>query len=158
MNAKQQSSQAIRDTFLVSRSITNTLVSVSLSKPEKSSSHKLLMSQVTPIRLLGKSQTRQLIKAVTAVFRFNSSQIPKADGSLHATSRRYGTRTMMDTAPNMQPGDYFTTTARASYLSPKTHDRPNYRTRDPNTTFENSAKLIMKPRSNTLASGYESNR
>ena len=64
----------------------------------------------------------------------------------------------MDTAPNMQPGDYFTTTARASYLSPKTHDRPNYRTRDPNTTFENSAKLIIKPRSNTLASGYESNR
>merc|ERR1712226_870512 len=65
---------------------------------------------------------------------------------------------MMDTAPNMQPGDYFTTTARASYLSPKTHDKPNYRTRDPNTAFENSAKLIMKPRSNTLASGYESNR
>ena len=64
----------------------------------------------------------------------------------------------MDTAPNMQPGDYFTTTARASYLSPKTHDKPNYRTRDPNTAFENSAKLIIKPRSNTLASGYESNR
>ena len=157
-NVKQRSSQAIKDTFLESRSTTNTLESVSLSKLEKSSSHMLLMSQVIPLRLLGKSQNRQLIEAVTAVFRFNSSQIPKADGSLHATSRRYGTRTMMDTAPNMQPGDYFTTTARASYLSPKTHDRPNYRTRDPNTTFENSAKLIIKPRSNTLASGYESNR
>jgi len=89
---------------------------------------------------------------------FNASQIPRADASLHATSRRYGTRTMMDTAPNHQPVDYFTTTTRASFKSPSVHDRPNLRARDPNCTFENSAKLIMAKRSNTNASGYESNR
>jgi len=72
---------------------------------------------------------------------FNASQIPKADGSLHATSRRYGTRTMMDTAPNHQPIDYFTTTTRASFKSPSVHDKPNWRGRDPNVAFENSAKL-----------------
>ena len=72
--------------------------------------------------------------------------------------RRYGTRTMHNTAGNHQPEDYFTTTTRASYLSPKTHDRPNWRTRDNSSVFENSAKLQVAKRSNTLASGYESNR
>lgn len=89
---------------------------------------------------------------------FNASQIPRADASLHATSRRYGTRTMMDSAPNHQPIDYFTTTTRASFKSPSVHDKPNWRGRDPNVAFENSAKLIIKQRSNTLCSGYESNR
>ena len=64
----------------------------------------------------------------------------------------------MDTAPNHQPIDYFTTTTRASFKSPSVHDKPNWRGRDPNVAFENSAKLQMQVRSNTLASGYESNR
>ena len=77
---------------------------------------------------------------------------------MEARSRRYGTRTMFDTAANHQPEDYATTTTRASYLSPKAHDRPNWRTRDSGTTFENSAKLIVKKRADSMASGYESNR
>ena len=74
-------------------------------------------------------------------YRFNAKLIPKEDHSMEVRSRRYGTRTMHNTAGNHQPEDYFTTTTRASYLSPKTHDRPNWRTRDNSSVFENSAKL-----------------
>ena len=60
---------------------------------------------------------------------------------MEVRSRRYGTRTMFNTAANHQPEDYFTTTTRASYLSPKQHDKPNWRGRDGGAAFENSAKL-----------------
>ena len=60
---------------------------------------------------------------------------------MEVRSRRYGTRTMFDTAQNHQPENYFETTTRASYISPKVHDRPNWRSREPNAAFENSAKL-----------------
>jgi len=88
----------------------------------------------------------------------NAKLIPKEDVSMEVRSRRYGTRTMFDTAGNHQPEDYATTTTRASYLSPKKHDKPNWRTRDTGSVFENSARLQVAKRSNTLASGYESNR
>ena len=84
--------------------------------------------------------------------------IPKDDATMEVRSRRYGTRTMFNTASNHQPEDYFTTTARASYLSPKTHDKPNWRSRDGTMAFENSAKLQIHKRSDSMASGYESNR
>ena len=77
---------------------------------------------------------------------------------MEVRSRRYGTRTMFDTAGNHQPDDYATTTTRASYLSPKAHDRPNWRSREPTATFENAAKLQVHRRSDTMHSGYESNR
>lgn len=77
---------------------------------------------------------------------------------MEVRSRRYGTRTMFDTAANVQPANYMTTTARASYLSPKAHDNPVLRTREKNTIFENTAKLQIKKRSDSLASGYGSNR
>ena len=91
-------------------------------------------------------------------YRFNSGVIPKHDVSLHATSRRYGTRTMLDTAPNHQPEDYHTTTTRNSYKAPSVHDRPNWRNRNNSLTFETCAKLQVHKRSDTNASGYESNR
>ena len=47
---------------------------------------------------------------------------------------------------------------RSAFLSPKVHDRPNWRTRDNETTFENSAKLLVHARADSHASGYESNR
>ena len=65
---------------------------------------------------------------------------------------------MLDTAPNHQPEDYKTTTTRASYINPKTHDRPNWRNRNNSLTFESCAKLQIHKRSDTLVSGYESNR
>ena len=65
---------------------------------------------------------------------------------------------MLDTAPNHQPEDYKTTTTRASYLNPKTHDKPNFRNRNNSLTFESCAKLQIHKRSDTLATGYESNR
>ena len=77
---------------------------------------------------------------------------------MEVRSRRYGTRTMFNTAANHQPEDYFTTTTRASYLSPKQHDKPNWRTRETNSVFDNSARLQIHKRSDSLASGYESNR
>ena len=77
---------------------------------------------------------------------------------MEVRSRRYGTRTMFDTSKNVQPENYFTTTNRASFLSPKAHDKPNWRTRDNSITFENAAKLQVHRRSDTLASGYGSNR
>ena len=93
------------------------------------------------------------------LYRFNAkAMIPKEDVTMEVRSRRYGTRTMFDTAANHQPEDYATTTTRASYLSPKTHDRPNWRSRDPSSTFENAAKLQVHRRSDTMHSGYESNR
>ena len=90
--------------------------------------------------------------------RFNATLIPKHDASLHANSRRYGTETMLKTAPNHQPVDYHTTTTRASFVDPKKHDKPNFRNRDNTLTFEQCAKLQIHKRSDSLASGYESNR
>ena len=46
-------------------------------------------------------------------YRFNAKLIPKEDHSMEVRSRRYGTRTMFDTAGNHQPDDYATTTTRA---------------------------------------------
>ena len=77
---------------------------------------------------------------------------------MEARSRRYGTQTMFDTAKNVQPVNYFSTTARASYLSPKAHDNPVLRNRAKGVIFENTAKLLVKRRSDSLASGYGSNR
>jgi hypothetical protein len=77
---------------------------------------------------------------------------------MEVRSRRYGTRTMFNTAANHQPEDYHTTTTRAAFLSPKVHDRPNWRSRDNTVTFETSAKLRVHKRSDSCASGYESNR
>lgn len=89
---------------------------------------------------------------------FNSSLIPKDDKTMEVRSRRYGTRTMFNTAGNHQPEDYATTTTRASFHNPKTHDKPNWRGRDGSQVFENSAKLQVHRNSNSMASGYESNR
>lgn len=65
---------------------------------------------------------------------------------------------MPETTPNSKPEDYFTTTTRASYLSPAVHDKPNWRTREKGSLFENSAKLLVHKRADSLVSGYESNR
>lgn len=89
---------------------------------------------------------------------FNAKLIPKEDASMEVRSRRYGTRTMFDTAANHRPDDYATTTTRASFLSPKQHDRPNWRTRENSIAFDASAKLRVHKRSDSLASGYGSNR
>ena len=77
---------------------------------------------------------------------------------MEVRSRRYGTRTMFENAANHHPEDYATTTTRAAFLSPKVHDRPNWRTRDNGATFENSAKLLVHAKPDSHASGYESNR
>ena len=77
---------------------------------------------------------------------------------MEVRSRRYGTRTMFDTAANHQPENYHTTTTRASFLSPKQHDRPNWRGRDKSQVFETAPKLRVHRRSDSMASGYESNR
>ena len=37
------------------------------------------------------------------LYRFNATMIPKEDLSMEVRSRRYGTRTMFDTAANHQP-------------------------------------------------------
>ena len=47
---------------------------------------------------------------------------------------------------------------RASFYPPQKHDKPNWRSRDPCVTFERTAKLKVKNRSDNLHSGYESNR
>ena len=65
---------------------------------------------------------------------------------------------MFDTAANHQPENYSVTTMRQSYLSPQVHDRPNWRNRDNTMAFENCAKLQIHKRSDSLATGYESNR
>lgn len=53
---------------------------------------------------------------------FNAIHIPRHDDTLHATSRRYGLRTMPDTHPHnhakYEPSE---TTFRASYINPKRH-------------------------------------
>ena len=77
---------------------------------------------------------------------------------MEVRSRRYGTRTMFDTAKNCRPQSYNSTTTRESFVNPKRHDRPNWRSRDPTTTFEACDKLKVAKRSDTNASGYESNR
>ena len=84
--------------------------------------------------------------------------IPKDDKTMEVRSRRYGTRTMWNTAKNHQPEDYSTTTMRASFFHPKQHDKPNLRTRDNSAVFETTQKLKTHKRSDTLHSGYESNR
>ena len=89
---------------------------------------------------------------------FNSKLIPKEDLSMEVRSRRYGTRTMFNTAANHQPEDYSTTTMRASFYPPQKHDRPNWRSRDPEVIFERTDKLKVKNKSDNLHSGYESNR
>lgn len=90
---------------------------------------------------------------------FNSSLIPKTDAQLHATSRRFGTETLVRTAENHQPLDYSTTTMRASYLSPQTQFRSNWRTRDNSVQFDNSSVLKIKElQSDKLASGYSACR
>ena len=66
---------------------------------------------------------------------------------------------MLRTASNHQPVDYFTTTTRASYLSPAAHCRPNWRNRDNAVQFDNSeVQRIRNKTSDKLASGYSSNR
>lgn len=82
--------------------------------------------------------------------------IPRVDRTLEATSRRYGRRTEQETAPNMQPLAA-TSTFRVSYLHPKKHDLPNFRSRS-SKGFDVSASLKIKDRSDTLMTGYESNR
>ncbi len=77
---------------------------------------------------------------------------------MEARSRRYGTRTMFDTAKNQHPDDYMKTTNRLSFVQPKMHDRPNLRTRDNSAVFEAGAKLRVKQMSTNMASGYGSNR
>lgn len=77
---------------------------------------------------------------------------------MEARSRRYGTRTMLDTAKNQHPGDYMKTTMRLSFVQPKTHDKPNLRTRDNSAVFESGAKLRVFGKSDNRASGYGSNR
>ena len=77
---------------------------------------------------------------------------------MEVRSRRYGTRTMFDTAKNHQPENYFMTTTRASFHNPKVHDKPNWRTRDTTANFCGTAKLKVHRRSDTMQSGYESNR
>lgn len=49
---------------------------------------------------------------------FNHTVMPKTDEQLHATSRRFGTETMVRPSTNCHPNDYKTTTFRASYFSP----------------------------------------
>lgn len=86
---------------------------------------------------------------------FNHQIMPKTDEELHATSRRYGTETQVRTASNHQPIDYHTTTFRASYFSPGTLAKNNWRGRDASCNFDNSNTLKMMPlQSDKLASGY----
>ncbi len=90
---------------------------------------------------------------------FNHRRISRVDEQLHANSRRYGTETMLRTASNHQPIDYFTTTTRSSFLSPAAHCRPNWRDRDNTVKFDNSqVQRIRNLTSDKLASGYSSNR
>ena len=138
----------------------NTWASVSPNSPAMSWSTTFLTVQSTISLPQGKYLSPILLTIVFRVFysSFNAKLIPRDDKSMEARSRRYGTRTMFDTAANHQPEDYFTTTTRASFLSPRAHDKPNWRSRDRSQLFENSAKLRIHKRSDTNASGYESNR
>ena len=67
---------------------------------------------------------------------FNKSHIPQTDDTLHATSRRYGTRTEPPTHPKNHsrypPNE---TTFRASYVNPKKQHSSVFRDRSPGTLF-----------------------
>lgn len=89
---------------------------------------------------------------------FNSKLIPKEDLTMEVRSRRYGSRTMFDTAKNFRPANYHETTFRASYHKPKEHPNPTWRTFENTISFDNSSKLKVAARSNARASGYGSNR
>ena len=75
---------------------------------------------------------------------FNKDLIPRSDATLHATSNKFGKTTLMDTHPAVHPPNYFETTARGSYKNPDTAPKPQFRTREPNSQFEQSAKLQFK--------------
>lgn len=77
---------------------------------------------------------------------------------MEVRSKKYGCRTMFDTAANMHPENYMSTTNRASYVNPRTLDRPTWRDRDPLQTFDPSDKLKVVAHSDKRASGYSSNR
>ena len=67
---------------------------------------------------------------------FNRCHIPQQDGTLHATSRRYGTETCQRTHPNNHSKyESNETTFRASFMHPKNFPSQVYRNRD----TENSA-------------------
>ena len=67
---------------------------------------------------------------------FNKSHIPKTDGTLNGTSRRFGTETQPLTHPanhaHYAPNE---TTFRASFLNPKQHPKSVFRNRDPTSEF-----------------------
>ena len=65
---------------------------------------------------------------------------------------------MVRTATNHQPCDYSTTTFRASYFTPKTLAKPNWRGRTASVQFDNSDVVKIAQVSDKLASGYSSNR
>ena len=73
---------------------------------------------------------------------FNKSLIPRHDDTLHATSRRYGLRTMPNTHPanhaHYAPNE---TTFRASFINPKRHPSQVYRSRDPSRDFSKEKTL-----------------
>jgi hypothetical protein len=90
---------------------------------------------------------------------FNSGIIPKTDEQLHATSRRFGTETLVRTAANHHPINYSTTTFRASYFPPSTLPKSVWRDRNTSVQFDNSKTLRIAPlQSDKLASGYSANR
>ena len=60
---------------------------------------------------------------------FNFSKIPKADGTLHAVSHKFGRSTLMDNSDNIR-NDEFTTTMRKSFDSPIKLANPNFRKRE----------------------------
>ena len=78
--------------------------------------------------------------------------------AMEVRSRRYGTRTMKDTAWNFQPENYNRTTMRDSFFNPKVHDNPVWRTRDTGVAFDDNPKLKVAAKSDARASGYSSNR
>lgn len=89
---------------------------------------------------------------------FNKDLIPRSDGTLHATSNKYGKTTVMDTHPNIKPANYFETTARASFVHPSVNPKPQFRSRESNAKFEQTAKLTFQKTSLAgNASGYTMN-
>ena len=132
---------------------TTWLPSAGLSRPERSSTNKLLTSLRMALQRPGKFIT--VVKWCSS--RFNKSLIPVVDETLEATSRRYGRRTEQETAPNMKPRDLSFTTFRFSYLNPNKHDLPNFRTRTIQK-FDSTSKLRVLEKSDNLMTGYELNR
>ena len=62
---------------------------------------------------------------------FNRCHIPQQDGTMHATSRRYGTETCQRTHPNNHSKyESNETTFRASFMHPKNFPSQVYRNRD----------------------------